>query len=318
MPDLPARILQNCFLAVPGLFLAAVAARAVVFARSKANEVPAVESHATPEREIPPAPAIDPASPYAVGSAVPPPVLPASPGVATHLYNRLDFLWMGFLFLTFFAMGMSAARQTEPLDVTRISADALAGSIGFWFILAGVTALIMARRLRPSAWLGLRWKQWPHVLWIAPATVASMWGLLIALQLGGYMKWMESLGGETTQDTIKFLQTSQDPLALGLMAFAAVIAAPLCEETVFRGYLYPAAKRFAGPGAAALCSALLFAAAHSNLAALLPLFVLGLILVWLYERTGSLWAPIAVHFCFNGATVAIQAAARYFHLPLDS
>ena len=50
---------------------------------------------------------------------------------------------------------------------------------------------------------------------------------------------MESLGAETTQDTVKLLRETNDPLVLGLMAFAAVVAAPLCEEIVFRGYLYP-------------------------------------------------------------------------------
>jgi membrane protease YdiL (CAAX protease family) len=54
------------------------------------------------------------------------------------------------------------------------------------------------------------------------------------------------------------------------------------------------------------------------LSALLPLFLFGLLLVWIYERTGSLWAPIAVHFCFNSATVTVQMAARYFNIPLDA
>ena len=144
-----------------------------------------------------------------------------------------------------------------------------------------------------------------------------MWSFVGGLQASGFMQWIESLGVETVQDTVKILQNSNDPVILGLMAFAAVIAAPFCEEIVFRGYLYSATKRFAGPWAAAVCSALVFAAAHGSIAALLPLFVFGCVLVFIYEKTGSLWAPIAVHFCFNGATVAIQMAARFYHLPLD-
>jgi membrane protease YdiL (CAAX protease family) len=42
------------------------------------------------------------------------------------------------------------------------------------------------------------------------------------------------------------------------------------------------------------------------------------LLVRVYEKTGSLWAPIAVHFCFNSATVIVQIAARHFNIPLDS
>jgi membrane protease YdiL (CAAX protease family) len=94
------------------------------------------------------------------------------------------------------------------------------------------------------------------------------------------------------------------------MIVAAVIAAPLCEEIVFRGYFYPVLKRTAGTWAAAFSSALVFAAAHGSLTALLPLFLFGLVLVFVYEKTGSIWAPIAVHFCFNGLTVLVQMAIR--------
>ena len=144
-----------------------------------------------------------------------------------------------------------------------------------------------------------------------------MWAVFGGLQLSGYMEWMQSLGVETVQDTVKLLQQSEDPLILGLMALAAVVAAPLCEEIVFRGYFYPVMKRFAGVRPAALCSALVFASAHGNLAALLPLWIFGVVLVLVYEKTGSLWAPVAVHCCFNSATVVAQIAIRYYHLPLD-
>ncbi len=100
-------------------------------------------------------------------------------------------------------------------------------------------------------------------------------------------------------------------MVLGLMAFAAAIVAPLCEEVVFRGYLYPVAKKYSGRWIAAIATALVFSAAHGSLAALLPLFIFGLVLVALYEMTGSIWAPIAVHALFNGATVAIQMLMRY-------
>ena len=77
-------------------------------------------------------------------------------------------------------------------------------------------------------------------------------------------------------------------------------------------------KRFSGRWIAAACSAFVFSAAHGNLTALLPLFIFGLVLVLLYEKTGSLWAPISVHFCFNGATVILQLASKYLNLPLDT
>ena len=206
----------------------------------------------------------------------------------------------------------SAGKEDLVLDPA-----GLLTSIAFQFIIAGIVTFFVIGRIRPVDWLGLKWPSWPWVFLIAPGTVVVMWVLIGGLQVAGFMNWIESLGVETVQDTVKLLQESSDPLILGLMAFAAVIAAPLCEEIVFRGYLYSAAKKFAGPWAAGLCSALVFAAAHGSLAALLPLFVFGAVLVFIYEKTGSIWAPIAVHCCFNGATVITQMVARYYNLPLE-
>ena len=56
---------------------------------------------------------------------------------------------------------------------------------------------------------------------------------------------------------------------------------------------------------------LLFGAVHGNLLALLPLTILGIALALAYEYTGSLWAPIAIHFCFNAATVVIQFIFKF-------
>ena len=46
-------------------------------------------------------------------------------------------------------------------------------------------------------------------------------------------------------------------------------------------------------------SAIIFAFAHFNLRAMVPLFVMGMFLAWIYERRGNIWAPIAFHAAFN-------------------
>jgi len=95
------------------------------------------------------------------------------------------------------------------------------------------------------------------------------------------------------------------------MGVAAVIVAPLAEEVVFRGYLYPAAKRFCGAYGAMIFSSMVFAAAHANAVALVPLFILAMLLCLIYELTGSIWANISVHFLFNLATVTLQLLVKY-------
>lgn len=240
--------------------------------------------------------------------AVAPPAPPRG-NVPTWFYNPFDLLGMGFVFMLFSGLVTMSLQQSEKAKAA-LNSETLLSSIGFQFIIAFIVMSFVLFRVRPDIWLGLKWKKWPWVFAIAPASVISMWLFFATLHFSGFMKWIESLGVETVQDTVKLLQESNDPTIIGLMVFAAVVAAPLCEEIVFRGYLYGAAKKFAGPWIGTVASALVFSAAHGSLAALLPLFVLGCLLVFLYEKTGSIWAPIAVHLLFNGATVLVQLSDR--------
>ena len=80
---------------------------------------------------------------------------------------------------------------------------------------------------------------------------------------------------------------------------AAILLAPVAEEILFRGILYPAVKQFGFPRLALWGTALLFAAVHMNAVTFLPLAVLAVVLTALYERTDNLLAPIIAHALFN-------------------
>ena len=60
----------------------------------------------------------------------------------------------------------------------------------------------------------------------------------------------------------------------------------------------------------------MFALIHGDVAIFVPLFVLALALTWLYEQTGSLLAPIAVHGLFNAANLVLLVLAKEFSLQL--
>lgn len=263
-------------------------------------------------RRVPQSAESDPLEPPRV---LPPP-LPFGK-VSVGPYQPLDLLPVALIFAAFSLLVVSSLSAPASPD-RELAVSDLVMNIGFQIFIAGMVLVYMTRRTTTADWLGLRWPAWPKVFFIAPASVFGMWLIFGVLQACGYMQWMESLGVETVQESVKLLQTTEDPTVLWLMALAAVLVAPLCEELLFRGYLYPVAKKYTGPWLAACSSALFFAAAHGNLSALLPLFLFGLLLVWIYEKTGSLWAPIAVHFCFNSATVIVQMAARHFNIPLDA
>ena len=96
-----------------------------------------------------------------------------------------------------------------------------------------------------------------------------------------------------------------------LVVVAVVIVAPIAEEVFFRGIAFNAWLQERGRRFAYIGSAALFAAIHVSLVSLLPIFLLGLALGWVYRRTRSLVAPIAMHATVNGITVAIALLVRY-------
>ena len=282
---------------------------------------PAVEAPCESPAPPPPLPLAPTAwgseSPYAppASPALPLPVPePAAPlgrfRVPVSYYRLIDLPLIGLVFLVYFALTAMPGGEEVPLE-KRFGPEVLVASIFFQLVLMGMVVAFVLWRVKLAEWLGLRWKMWPLAFAIAPLTVFFMWCLMGTLHISGWNGWLErSLGIDSMQEAVKLLQEAKDPLVIILMAIAAVIVAPLAEEVIFRGYLYPAAKRFCGPVGAILFSSLVFAAAHGNVVALLPLFALAVILCLLYEFTGSIWACISVHFLFNAATVSIQLLAR--------
>lgn len=101
-----------------------------------------------------------------------------------------------------------------------------------------------------------------------------------------------------------------DPWVLVLTA-AAVLAAPIFEEIVFRFFLQSAAlAATTRPWTSILITSLPFAAIHLPGGtvpphALVPLLVLSLAMGLAYHRTGKLVVPIAMHAAFNALNIAL-------------
>jgi membrane protease YdiL (CAAX protease family) len=101
------------------------------------------------------------------------------------------------------------------------------------------------------------------------------------------------------QVPIKILQVSVTLTQRMAFVFSAVILAPIVEESLFRGILYPLIKQLGFPKTALWGTSLLFALIHGNLMTFVPLTFLALVLTAIYERTDRLIASIATHATFN-------------------
>lgn len=116
---------------------------------------------------------------------------------------------------------------------------------------------------------------------------------------------LTALPGE--QDTLRTLGAEDSIERLMLTTVVVVLVAPVAEEILFRGLAYRALRNAmpAWPAAALIGSG--FGAIHysgpDSVGVLVPLAVLGATFCLLYEWTGSLWTPIALHIANNALAV---------------
>jgi membrane protease YdiL (CAAX protease family) len=138
------------------------------------------------------------------------------------------------------------------------------------------------------------------------------WGLLAwlgsSIAAAGMAILLEAIGIDPEP------QAAEQAIALvepWLVIIAVVILAPIAEEVFFRGVVFNALLREGGRRWAYLGSSVLFAVIHLSLVALVPIFLLGLALAWVYERTNNLLAPIAMHATVNTISVALALLVRF-------
>jgi membrane protease YdiL (CAAX protease family) len=101
------------------------------------------------------------------------------------------------------------------------------------------------------------------------------------------------------QQAVQTLRTASSWIQKVAAGTVTIVIAPLGEEILFRGILYPTAKQAGFRQLALWATSIAFAAIHLNAVTFVPLLVLSVLLILLYERTNNLLAPIAAHSVFN-------------------
>jgi len=169
----------------------------------------------------------------------------------------------------------------------------------------GLSVLVEVAFLGSALWFGARryGRGWdvlgfrrPLRGWWTP--VAVLFGAYFVL--GAYVAIVKLVGlGDLVPKSTLPEDVSDNPFTLPLAGALALLAAPLAEETFFRGFLFPGLRNRWGTMRAALASSLFFALLHFNVGSIIPFTVIGMLLAWAYVVSGSLWMAIAAHFAFN-------------------
>ena len=228
--------------------------------------------------------------------------------------SLVDFLFLGWLVLSIGILAQLLFRFTgAPVLQRHPEGDTLSllitGSMfHFGALITWLGARAWARRYRPAA-LGPR----------EPVTAASLrqsfrGGLftflaLLPLATGAGLLWerlLQSLGLPTErQELVDMILKSRSPALLGFLITLALVAAPVCEELVFRVGIFRFLRTRAPRWVAFGVSAGLFALLHANWMSSLPLFILGLVFAVSYERTGRIAVPMIAHALFNLNTLLL-------------
>jgi membrane protease YdiL (CAAX protease family) len=140
----------------------------------------------------------------------------------------------------------------------------------------------------------LGWEWGGFKIWHTVAIIAFFFLLAAGLT---------SIFGEQENELVRILKSSRT--AVYLIAFMATFTAPIVEEVVYRGILYPAFKRKFGVAVSVIVVTALFAGVHffqywEDMTALILVSLLSLTLTLIRVKTGNLLPCIILHTVFNG------------------
>lgn len=149
--------------------------------------------------------------------------------------------------------------------------------------------------------------------WLPPSSAALVLSGLAGLglhpvlaQLVAALRTVLGEGGES--GTFEALMLQPEGLLQGFLVVGALlVVAPLSEEWLFRGIILPGLVDAHGVLTGLVGSALLFGAIHGSWVGVAYGGAAGLVLGALRLRTGSLWAPVALHAASNALPLLIPA-----------
>ena len=137
-------------------------------------------------------------------------------------------------------------------------------------------------------------------------------GLLIAsyIVIIVHNLMLMAFGVDTQGDAIfKFFDSLESP---GWFFFVGAVLAPIVEEIFFRGFLFQGFRQRYGWVTSMLLSSAVFAVAHLDPVALIPTFILGCLLAYMFQRSNSVWPGVILHFLVNAFGLCAAYAATQF------
>lgn len=175
-----------------------------------------------------------------------------------------------------------------------------------------------------SAWLhqagkilrrGLRellgWMRRPRLMDVIDATLGCAAYLVITIALAYVAERVIPWYDVSQVQDVGFTSSALTSWFYWVIGFAVlVIVPPIMEETLFRGFVFGELRRKYGFIWSTLITSLLFGFAHMAWNVGVDTFALSLVLCYLRESTGSIWASVALHMIKNGIAFYVLFMAQ--------
>jgi membrane protease YdiL (CAAX protease family) len=223
------------------------------------------------------------------------------------------FLLVVFSIATIFVMsvvfaGIYAALGHDPRAINPNSPSMIYVAVILQvFLDAGILIFLLAQmrlRYQLPAWTTLGWHPLPKSQMSSGAAVLSLiaGGILLSFVVAAASQLFPP------KKQLPVEQIMQDHRTAIFFMLMAVLVAPVVEETLFRGYLYPVAARSFGVPAGIVITGTLFGLLHASQLSggtwlIVLMVVVGSVLTWIRARSGTVLASFIVHTAYNGVQV---------------
>ncbi|MCK4376533.1 MAG: CPBP family intramembrane metalloprotease [Candidatus Brocadiae bacterium] len=197
----------------------------------------------------------------------------------------------------------------EPDDLAVQMKATAASDVAVLILIYVLVRVWSGARQSPAGLLGLRRTDWRTVAraWRVVAAGAAAY-VAVVLVIGSVLYYFGSDWEVPAQPLVRLIARTESAALVAFSCLVAMVVVPVMEEVLFRSVLYLPLRDRLGVIPAALIISALFAAVHAYPWGTANLIVLSLTFVALFERTGTLWAPIAAHGLYNGLMILLVRA----------
>lgn len=225
--------------------------------------------------------------------------------------RRLLLYWCAFTAFMVLCIWSGRDENTGAISSSTLLLQGIVGQVVFLLYLA---SRLRALKIKPAVFLGITPAAPARRLFFFAIFLCLAALPLFALASAVWSRFLVYYGIElSAQPAVEILQTATEPWWIRAAVFsAALVLAPLIEESIFRGILLPVACRQFGAGYGIVILSLIFAVLHPTVEGILPLFVMAVFFSLGYAWTGSLLVPIVMHMTFNLIELALLCATLHW------